>query len=167
MVKQFREANVDVPFMGIEFTDQACQIAGKLYDTYFFATDYYDPANKNPWNVEYVKAHKAKYGDLPEYYGSNYYEQAFVIWELIRRVKKNGGDPKSGTDLENALKDNPEFKSVYGGGANTVGTMKFDLKDHTISKPMGVFEVKDCKPKLIAPIKKITKDEDPASSLEG
>jgi branched-chain amino acid transport system substrate-binding protein len=166
MVKQFREANVDVPFMGIEFTDQACQIAGSLYDTYTFATDYYDANNKNPWNVEYVKAHRAEYNEDPEYYGSNYYEQVFVIWELIRRVIKAGGDPKSGTDLEAALKKSPTFKSVYGGDESAVGEMSFNLEDHTIDKPMGVFTVKDCKPELVVPIRKVTKDEDPAASLE-
>jgi branched-chain amino acid transport system substrate-binding protein len=166
LVKQLREANVDIPVMGIEFTDQACKIAGDAYDTYMFATDHYDPANKSPWNVEYVKAHKAEYGDLPEYYGTNYYEQAFVIWELVRRVIASGGDPESGADLQKALMEDPEFKSLYGGGPNRVGTMRFDPKDHTIDKAMGVFSVKDCKTKLLAPIKRVKDGEDPRTALE-
>jgi len=131
-----------------------------------FATDHYDPANKSPWNVEYVKAHKAEYGDLPEYYGTNYYEQAFVMWELVRRVIASGGDPESGADLQKALMEDPEFKSLYGGGPNKVGTMRFDPKDHTIDKAMGVFSVKDCKTKLLAPIKRVKDGEDPRTALE-
>ena len=166
LVKQLREANVDVPIMGIEFTEQACKIAGSAYDTYLFATDHYDPANKSPWNVQYVKAHRAKYGNEPEYYGTNYYEQMFVMWDLVRRVIASGGDPESGADLQKALMEDPEFKSLYGGGPNTVGTMSFNPKDHTIDKAMGVFSVKDCKTKLLAPIKRIPDGDDPRTALE-
>lgn len=166
MVKQFREANVDIPIMGIEYTDQACEIAGDLYDTYLFATDYYDTGNPNPFNRLFVETHREDYGEDPEYYGSNYWEQAFIIWDLIRRVIESDGDPKSGEELEEALKGNPTFKSVYGGDASTVGEMSFDLTDHSISKPMGVFSVEGCKPKLLAPIKKLGKDDDPASALD-
>jgi branched-chain amino acid transport system substrate-binding protein len=166
LVKQLREANVDIPVMGIEFTEQACKIAGPAYDTYLFATDHYDPANESPWNVQYVKAHKAKYGNEPEYYGTNYYEQMFVMWELVRRVIASGGDPKSGADLQKALMEDPEFKSLYGGGPNEVGTMQFNPKDHTIDKAMGVFSVKDCQTKLLAPIKSIADDADPRTALE-
>jgi branched-chain amino acid transport system substrate-binding protein len=166
LVKQLREANVDVPVMGIEFTDQACKIAGDAYDTYMFATDHYDPENKSPWNVEYVRTHKAEYGDLPEYYGTNYYEQTFVIWELIRRVIASGGDPKSGADLQKALMEDPEFKSLYGGSANKVGTMRFNPTDHTIDKAMGVFSVKGCETKLLAPIKRVKDGEHPLTALE-
>jgi branched-chain amino acid transport system substrate-binding protein len=166
MVKQLREAGVEVPIMGIEFTDQACKIAGDLYDTYLFATDYYDAGNKSPWNVEYVKAHRKAYGNLPEYYGTNYYEQLFVVWDLVRRTIKSGGDPNSGEDLQKALVQDPEFKSLYGGSKDSVGTMSFNPTDHTIDKAMGVFSVKACEAKLLASIKRIGKDEDPRSALQ-
>lgn len=152
MVKQFREAAVEIPIVGIEFTQDAQTIAGPAYDTFVFATDYYDTANPNPWNVEFVKAHREEYGEDPEYYGSNYYEQVFVIWDLARRVLAEGGDPTSGEALQAALIANPVFKSVYGGDAETVGEMSFDTESHTISKPMGVFAVKDGKPELLQPI---------------
>jgi ABC-type branched-subunit amino acid transport system substrate-binding protein len=152
MVKQFREAAVEVPIVGIEFTQDAQTIAGDLYDTYVFATDYYDTKNPNPWNQEFVKAHQEKYGEDPEYYGSNYYEQVFVVWDLMRRVLAEGGDPLSGEALQQALIQNPVFKSVYGGDAENVGEMSFDTEAHTISKPMGVFAVKDGVPELLEPI---------------
>jgi branched-chain amino acid transport system substrate-binding protein len=152
MVKQFREAAVEVPIVGIEFTQDAQTIAGELYDTYVFATDYYDTKNPNPWNQEFVKAHQEKYGEDPEYYGSNYYEQVFVVWDLMRRVLAEGGDPLSGEALQQALIQNPVFKSVYGGDAENVGEMSFDTEAHTISKPMGVFAVKDGVPELLEPI---------------
>ncbi|MFT4037883.1 MAG: ABC transporter substrate-binding protein [Thermomicrobiales bacterium] len=152
LVKQFREAAVEVPIVGIEFTQDAQTIAGESYDTFVFATDYYDTKNPNPWNVEFVKAHNEKYQKDPEYYGANYYEQVFVVWDLVRRVLAEGGDPKSGEALQNALIENPEFHSVYGGDADNVGVMTFDTESHTISKPMGVFAVKDGEPSLLQPI---------------
>ena len=54
---------------------------------------------------------------IPEYYGANYYEQVFVVWDLVRRVLAEGGDPTSGEALQQALIQNPVFKSVYGGDA--------------------------------------------------
>lgn len=152
LVKQFREAAVEVPIVGIEFTQDAQTIAGESYDTFVFATDYYDTKNENPWNVEFVKAHNEKYGKDPEYYGANYYEQVFVVWDLVRRVLAEGGDPKSGEALQNALIQNPVFHSVYGGDAENVGEMSFDTESHTISKPMGVFAVKGGQPELLQPI---------------
>ncbi len=152
LVKQFREAAVTVPIVGIEFTQDAQTIAGAAYDTFVFATDYYDTANPNPWNVEFVKAHNAEYGKDPEYYGANYYEQVFVVWDLIRRVLEENGDPTKGDALQTALIQKPVFKSVYGGDASNVGEMTFDTQAHTIAKPMGVFAVKDGKPKLLEPI---------------
>ncbi|MEZ4562232.1 MAG: ABC transporter substrate-binding protein [Thermomicrobiales bacterium] len=152
LVKQFREAAVEVPIVGIEFTQDAQVIAGPAYDTFVFATDYYDTRNPNPWNVEFVKAHNEKYDKDPEYYGANYYEQVFVVWDLVRRVLAEGGDPKSGEALQNALIQNPVFRSVYGGDAENVGEMSFDTESHTISKPMGVFAVKDGQPSLLQPI---------------
>jgi ABC-type branched-subunit amino acid transport system substrate-binding protein len=152
MVKQFREAAVEVPIVGIEFTQDAQTIAGDLYDTYVFATDYYDAKNPNPWNVEFVEGHQEKYGEDPEYYGANYYEQVFVIWDLMRRVLAEGGDPLSGEALQQALIQNPVFKSVYGGDAETVGEMSFDTEAHTILKPMGVFAVKGGVPELLEAI---------------
>jgi branched-chain amino acid transport system substrate-binding protein len=152
MVKQFREAAVDIPIVGIEFTQDAQTIAGELYDTFVFATDYYDTTNPNPWNVEFVKAHQEKYDKDPEYYGANYYEQVFMIWDLMRRVLAEGGDPLSGEALQQAMIQNPVFKSVYGGDAETVGEMSFDPEAHTVSKPMGVFAVKGGKPELLQQI---------------
>lgn len=152
LVKQFREAAVEVPIVGIEFTQDAQTIAGELYDTFVFATDYYDTRNENPWNVEFVRAHNEKYEKDPEYYGANYYEQVFVVWDLVRRVLAEGGDPKSGEALQNALVQNPVFHSVYGGDAENVGEMSFDTESHTISKPMGVFAVKGGQPELLQAI---------------
>jgi branched-chain amino acid transport system substrate-binding protein len=165
LVKQLREANVKVPIMGIEFTEQAAKVAGKAYDTYNFATDFYDPKNPNPWNKIFVKGHNEMWGADPEYYGANYYEQVFFMWELVRRVLAEGGDPTDTTKLQTALEKNPKFKSLYGGDQSTTGEVEFNPNDHTISKPMGVFKVASGQPVKVADIVKIASDADPKTAL--
>lgn len=165
MVKQFREAGVKAPIMGIDFTDQACKVAGRVFDTFLFANDFFDKRSLNPWTQFFVKTHRQELGVDPEFFGSNYYEMPFIVWTLMRRVIKDGGDPTSTEDLQKALVKNPTFPSVYGGGKGQVGTMTFDPSDHTISKPMGVFGVKNCQPSRIAVIRKVKPNEDPARAL--
>jgi len=165
LVKQLREANVKVPIMGIEFTAQAAKVAGAAYDTYNFATDFYDPKNPNPWNKVFVAGHKETFGEDPEYYGANYYEEVFFVWDLVRRVLADGGDATDTTALQTALEKNPTFKSLYGGDASTTGEVKFNPDDHTISKPMGVFKVAGGQPVKIADIVKIAAGSDPTKAL--
>ena len=164
LVKQLREANVTVPIMGIEFTGQAATVAGAAYDTYNFATDFYDPANPNPWNKIFVEGHNEMFGEDPEYYGANYYEQVFFVWQLVRRVLADAGDATDTTTLQESLKANPTFKSLYGGDEATTGEVSFSPEDHTISKPMGVFSVKGGQPTKVADIVKVDADADPATA---
>lgn len=165
LVKQLREANVTVPVMGIEFTDQAATVAGAAYDTYNFATDYYDVNNPNPWNQIFVEGYRDAYGEDPEYYGANYYEQVFWTWELVRRVIAEGGDPTDTEQLEQALIDDPTFPSLYGGTADEVGEVEFNVEEHTISKPMAVFRVENGKPVQLQSITKVADDADPRTAL--
>lgn len=164
-VKAVREAGIDIPFMGIEFTSQAATIAGDTYDTFTFATDFYNVDNPNPWNQCFVEGYRAKYGEDPEYYGSNYYEQVFIFWDLVKRVIAAGGDPNDAAQLQAALIEDPTFASVYGGSADVVGEVILDTNDHSISKPMGVFTVENGAPVLAQEIRKVSPSDDPTSAL--
>jgi branched-chain amino acid transport system substrate-binding protein len=165
LVKAFRQADITAPIMGIEFTQQAQQVAGAAYDTFNFATDFYNVKNPNPFNQCFVAAYRAKYHQDPEYYGSNYYEQVFIYWELVKRVLAKGGNPLDGKQLQAALKANPTFNSVYGGSATAVGKATFVLADHSISKPMGVFAVKNGEPVPVQNIVKVAASADPNTAL--
>jgi branched-chain amino acid transport system substrate-binding protein len=165
-VKAFRDSGVNVPIIGVEWTSQAGKIAGKAFETFQFGGDFYDPGNTgNPFNAQWVAASKAADGQVPEFYGSNYYEHTFIMWELIRRTIKAGGNPGSSTDLQKALVANPVFFSVYGGGKGKVGKMTLSLKDHSISKPMGIFGIKNGLPVLKAQIVKYDGTGDPMKTL--
>ena len=164
-VKAVREAGIEAPFMGIEFTGQAASIAGASYETFNFATDFYSTANPNPWNQCFVEAYQDTYGEDPEYYGSNYYEQVFIYWDLVKRVLAAGGDPTDPAQLQDALMADPTFKSVYGGTESVVGEVTLNGTDHSISKPMGVFSVQDGEPVLEQEIRKVMPTDDPNSAL--
>ena len=166
-VKALREAGYTGPIMMDEFTSQAAKIAGSAYDGVNFAVDFYSTENPNPWNQCYVEAYRAEYGEDPEYYGSNYYEQVFIVWDLVKRVIKAGGDPTDPAQLQAALIADPTFPSVYGGSADVVGSVTLDKTDHSISKPMGVFEVQNGTPTLLQEIQKIKAGEDPKTALVG
>ena len=91
------------------------------------------------------RSSQATYGESPDFYAANYYENTFDMWELIRRVWK-GGDINSGDALQAALKTNLTLASVYGGDETAVGTFTLDPTTHSVIKrEMGVFEYKDGK----------------------
>ena len=59
-----------------------------------FAYDYFDAGNPiSPLAKLFVSEFKKEYGgDSPDFYAANFYENTLVMWELIRRIKKYGGN---------------------------------------------------------------------------
>jgi hypothetical protein len=89
----------------------------------------------------FSEAYEAEYGEVPNYYPANYYENTFFLWQLISRVLAKGGNPKDSSQLQAALVAEPTLKSVYGVG-NQTGSISWNPKTHTpSSRPMGLFEV--------------------------
>jgi branched-chain amino acid transport system substrate-binding protein len=141
-IKALREAGVTAPIMTIDMTSNVPKLAGSaIGQDVYLAVDYYDAKNPNPFNVQFVEAHNKEYGKDPEYFGANFYEHLFILWDTVRQTLKADGTVGRGTDLRDALVNNNKFKTVYGGDANTVGTGSWDLTEHTCSKPMGVYKL--------------------------
>jgi branched-chain amino acid transport system substrate-binding protein len=141
-MNQAQSAGLDANIVGFEFTpDGLTGAKGAFEKGWTFTYDYFDAPNAvSPLGKFFVSEFKAAYKDDPDFYAANYYEDTLAMWDLIRRVLASGGDVNSGTDLENALKANPVFISVYGGDATTNGTLKLDLTTHSVSQRfMGVF----------------------------
>lgn len=140
-MRQYVTSGIDVPVIGSEFTRAAAKVAGSAYDHYMFAFDYFDAQQPtNPWAAFFVKEFEATYGEAPNFYSANYYEDTFALWTLIRRVLAKGGDVSSGTELNDALLADPSFKSVYGGNATSVGTLTLNRTTHSVeSRPLGLF----------------------------
>jgi branched-chain amino acid transport system substrate-binding protein len=152
-MKQYANSGIGAPVVGSEFTHDAANAAGTAYDKYWFATDYFDFAKPpNPLSQVFVKGYQAMFGAPANlFYEPNYYEGTLGMFELARRVAAKGGDINSGEQLQNAVVQNPTFKSVYGGDSSTVGTVVLDTAKHTpIKRSMGTFAVQNGTPTPLA-----------------
>jgi branched-chain amino acid transport system substrate-binding protein len=133
--------------IGFEFTPDGLNASKGTYDSdgYTFSYDYFDPGHpKSPLAKKFVEDFKADNGEDPDFYAANFYENAFVMWEVMRRIWKK--DPKAaitGDALDKALQEDLTVVSVYGGDDSTIGTFTLDPTTHSVIKrEMGVFEYK-------------------------
>jgi branched-chain amino acid transport system substrate-binding protein len=138
--KQYVSSGIGKPTFGFDFTDEAAKAAGPALNDYRFAYDYLDPqAPPNPWAKVFVDSYRAAYGKDPNYLAANFYEDVFVVWDLVRRVLAKGGSPNSGAELQQALVADPTFKSVYGGDETHSGALSLDPTTHSVkARPMGL-----------------------------
>ena len=133
--------------IGFEFTPDGLNASKGTYDSdgYTFAYDYFDAKNpKSPLAKKFVEDFNADNGEDPDFYAANFYENALVMWEVMRRIWTT--DPEAeitGEALDKALQENLTVVSVYGGDDSTIGTYTLDPKTHSVVKrEMGVFEYK-------------------------
>jgi branched-chain amino acid transport system substrate-binding protein len=151
---QSQASNLKTKIFGVEFTPDGLNASKGAMDKvgWTFSTDYFnaDEATSKLGKM-FVREFKAAYGDSPDFYAANYYEDTLAMWDIVRRVLNKGGDINSGPALQDGLKENYVFASVYGGDDNAVGTFEFDPNTHSLKRrPMGVFVYKDGKVKTLA-----------------
>ncbi len=151
---QSQAANLKTKVFGVEFTPDGLNASKGAMDKvgWTFSTDFFnaDEATSKLGKL-FVREFKAAYGDSPDFYAANYYEDTLAMWDIIRRVLAKGGDINSGTVLQEGLKENYAFASVYGGDDTTVGSFEFDADTHSLKRrPMGVFRYKDKKVTTLA-----------------
>ena len=144
---QAATAGLKSPRIYFEFTPDGLNASKGTFDSdgYTFAYDYFDAAEpKSPLAKKMVEGFKSENGENPDFYAANFYENAFVMWECMRRIWAK--DPKAaitGEALDKALQENLTVVSVYGGDDSTLGTYTLDATTHSVIKrEMGVFEYK-------------------------
>jgi ABC-type branched-subunit amino acid transport system substrate-binding protein len=144
---QAQTANLTAEIFGYEFTPDGLNASKGAFDSvgWRFSSDYFDADDpKSKLAKLFVDGFTSAYGDKPDFYAANYYEDTLGMWDLIRRVLAKGGDINSGVELQDALKENPVLASVYGGDDSAVGTFEMDPETHSVvRRQMGVFEYKD------------------------
>lgn len=148
-MKQYALSGIGKPVMAFTHSIVAEEIAGPAYDDLYFAFDYFDAASpSNPWAKFYIDEFYKIEGTYypPDNYGANAYEDVFTLWECVRRVLENGGDPHDGSQLDAALRARPTFPSLYGGDDRNAGRLTFDLRTHSVAKrQMTIGQFKDGK----------------------
>ncbi len=89
----------------------------------------------NDWSKIFVDEFtKDNKGTKPDYYAANYYEDTFGLWDVMRRVLKQGGDIKDGAEWDAAWRELRELPSVYGGSGAEVGKKVLSLETHSVTK---------------------------------
>ena len=151
-MKQYVNAGLEMPVIGSEYVPEAETVAGSAFANYEFSTDWFFPQEpSNKWSELFVKSFEDRFGEEPDYYAANFYENTFLLWELFRRVKEGGGDVNSGEDLQKALEEDPKFPSVYGGSGSELGQLVLNLKTHSVeSRPLAVLAANGGEPKKLA-----------------
>lgn len=135
-MKKVREFGMDVPVIGIEYTDDVQKVGGKHMEGYEYTSDYFTPSDEYPWSQQFAQGYNERYGADPEFYAANYYEGIYVIAEAIRRAREEGGDYWDGAKLAEEIREDPTFDSVYGG------EMTFQ-ENGVAQKRVALFEIKD------------------------
>jgi branched-chain amino acid transport system substrate-binding protein len=153
-VNQSITAGLRAMVVGSEFTPDGVNASKGAYDSrgWTFAYDYFDSTNPtNPLGALFVEEFKKKYGEEPDFYAANYYENGLRVWLMISRVLANGGDINDGAQLDAALQSDLSLPSVYGGDASKPGVDELDPATHSVKRrQMGVFEYKAKKVKPLA-----------------
>lgn len=112
-LKKIREFGLDVPVIGIEFNQDIQKVASQHSDGYEYTSDYFTASDD--WSKSFAEGYEERYGEAPEFYAANYYENVYVLAEAIRRAREEGGDYWDGAKLAEEIRENPVFDSVYGG----------------------------------------------------
>jgi branched-chain amino acid transport system substrate-binding protein len=153
-MKQYVPSGLTIPIIGVDFSPDSIAVGGSAVNGFKFSEDFFSSETAtNPWGQLFIKEYDRKYGAkpfFPNFWHANAYEDIFIFWELVRRVLKAKGNPRSGAALQKALLANPTFPSVYGTGAKT-GSLVFDRTSHALAhRPMALVEVVNGKPKVRA-----------------
>ena len=106
--------------IGFEFTPDGVNASKGTYDSdgYTFAYDYFDA--DEPERARWPRCSSSEFnadnGEDPDFYAANFYENAFVMWEVMRRIwAKDREADITGDALDKALQENLTVVSVYGG----------------------------------------------------
>ena len=115
---QAQTADLSAAIYGFEFTPDGVSASKGAYDSvgWTFAYDYFDAKNPiSPLAKLFVAEFQREYGEDPDFYAANFYENMLVLWEVIRRVLAKDGDINDGAALDAGLQENLTVVSVYGG----------------------------------------------------
>ena len=151
-MKQYATSGMKAMVVCTDYTVDNAKLAGSAYENnYWYSGEEFLVAQPgSPWTKYFIDTYHQNYKGEPDAFVANFYEDTFLLWDLVRRVIAKGGDPKDGAALQAELIANPTFMSVYGGTADAVGTYSLDLKIHSVaSKTNYIFAIKDTMPDLL------------------
>lgn len=144
-MRQYATSGIGKPVLCFEYNPTVQQVAGSALNGTFFTHDAFTPNTPTSvWQQLFVKSFEAQYHYTPDYYPAGYYEDTFLIWQLISRVMDKKGNIHSGAQLRAALLEDPKFASVFGGHGTKPGILGFSPQTHQTSiRPMTITQIKN------------------------
>ncbi|RFU62736.1 ABC transporter substrate-binding protein [Bacillus sp. V59.32b] len=111
IVKQAREAGIDVPIMGGDGWDspKLVEIAGGDALDNTFITNHYSAADPDPKIQDFVKAYEAEYKSTPDGFAALGYDTGYMIADAIERAGST--DPEK---IKEALAETKDLALVSG-----------------------------------------------------
>lgn len=106
ILKQARQANIDIPFMGGDGWDspKVVEIAGADALNNTFITNHYSPQDKDEKIQGFVQAYKAKYKDkTPDAFAALGYDTGYYVADAIERA--GSANPEKIRDALESVKD--------------------------------------------------------------
>ena len=118
VAKQALEMGIRVPMGTVIMIDpEAIAIAGhEPLNGMIVSTDYYDAEADLPCVTRLEEGYREWRDEEPDFYVANYYEIGWIIFDTIKYVLDNGGDPFDPQQLEDAIQEKEKFTSCYGDG---------------------------------------------------
>lgn len=135
IVKAIREMGMQIPISVPEWSDDFQAVAGKSSENVYVSVEKFDPDSKDPMTRKFVADYTKEWKEKPDFYAANYYDAVYnILPELMRRVIAKRGNPLDGNALKNAIWENPNFNTVFGG--------KLTLhKDGTVDKQLAIYRI--------------------------
>lgn len=131
IAKQSHEMGLNVPLVGGDGFDSPdlVRIGGRDVEGVHF-TNQYSKDDPSPEVQGFVKAYRAKYGDIPDAMAGQGYAAAQILFDAIRRARAIDG-----TAIRDALSKTQNLKTV-------AGAIAFD-KNRNPTKPAVILQIKD------------------------
>ena len=135
IAKQAHEMGLNVPMATLaEINPEAIEVAGAEHvEGMLLGAEFFDVESERPEVRAFVEGYTAWAGEAPESMGANYYDITYIMFDAIKYVMDNGGDPFDGEQLNQAILDKGSFRTLYGDG-----TMEL-LESGTVIKTAGIW----------------------------
>ncbi len=132
LVKQLRDAGVDMPFTSYSGFDDPDLKALPAAEGSIYSSQKMDWNSTDPITARFVADFKKKYGKDPTFYNANYYNAVWVTAKAMASLEKKG-QPITGETLRSEILAIKTFDAVGG-------KMEFQ-PDGTVSMPMQINEL--------------------------
>lgn len=130
VIKALRDRSFTGTILGSEYDPQFKAITGEADEGYVAITYGLDPGLDQPFNRLFVDGFMDKYGVNPEPFASMFYENTWLIADLVARAVRAGDDPTQKESLVKAFLADPATPS------SIVGTpYEWDTTTHGYERP--------------------------------